>query len=629
MDALLITNKASYLTQVALWEGSLISLARKGAPFASKETLSDSDTVIGARIRPLSDEERELGHVPSVYAREKGGFADVHELRVKVRGPPGVNTSSFQVDKLYGPESTSDQIYDDLCEPLVPWAWGGGVSTLFAYGQTGSGKTFTLDALERRAARDLFGGLQGNRDIYISVFDLAGNVASDLLNDRHRISVLQDSFGETQLLGALEPKVSSADELIELIERSMKFRKSAPTLRNDSSSRTHAVCRIRIVNKDVFETPDGLLFLIDLAGSEAATDTKEHSADRMKESREINISLSTLKDCIRGRTLWYTEQAEVGGVKSKPVHIPYRNSTITKVLKHVFDTKGFRHCKTAVVACVSPNIVDARPTKNTFRYAELLRIPVPPFKQPLHQEDMPSTWTSTALIAWVDENSGDPPINSTLLAPTENGIQICRLPKGEFVSRCLKTPGVTEQQARAFYDKLWRLHIDSRKAVNNVKPKKTTTSQPKASNTEESNEKAEGKTTTTTTTSTMPFHQRLRPGMFVERKMSSQYLSKFMIMCPAGSFASSSSTSTSTSTSTSSQTPTPDPQTSHHKQLIAPTGIELKDGRKFICALVLPSPMADAYELDVTRQFEIAVDKMEREVLMEYDASSRCYYITL
>lgn len=187
----------------------------------------------------------------------------------------------------------------------------------------------------------------------------------------------------------------------------MTFRKSAPTLRNDSSSRTHAICRIRIVNKDVSETPDGLLFLIDLAGSEAATDTKEHSADRMRESREINISLSILKDCIRGRTLWYMEQANTSG-KSKPVHIPYRNSTITKVLKHVFDTRGYRHCKTAVVACVSPNIVDAGPSKNTFRYAELLRIPVPPFKMPEYRVDMPSTWTPSALRAWIDDNVRPP-----------------------------------------------------------------------------------------------------------------------------------------------------------------------------------------------------------------------------
>ncbi|KAH7379751.1 diatom spindle kinesin 1 [Cadophora sp. MPI-SDFR-AT-0126] len=614
MDTLLLANKASYLSQIATFQDSLVPLSNKGAaPKTSpKETLSDSDTVIGARIRPLSEQDRALDHVPSVYAREEGGVADVHELRVKVRGPPAVATSSFRFDRLYGPESTSDQVYDDLCGPLVPWAWGGGISTLFAYGQTGSGKTFTLDALERRAAKDLFGGLEGDRDIYISVFDLAGNVASDLFNDRRKISVLQDSFGETQLVGAFEPKVSSASEMIELIERSMTFRKSAPTLRNDSSSRTHAVCRIRIVNKDVSETPDGLLFLIDLAGSEAATDTKEHSADRMKESREINTSLSTLKDCIRGRTMWYMEQASVsgGGSKFKPIHIPYRNSTLTKVLKHVFDTKGYRHCKTAVVACVSPNIVDVGPTKNTFRYAELLRIPVPPFKQPGHKADMPSTWTPAALKAWVDDNSGNPPINSNLLAPTENGIQICRLPKGEFVSRSLKTPGVTEQQARAFYDKLWCLHIDSRRAINS-----------NTANAKKKQAKKPGEELQAKKAAVLPFQQRLRPGMFIERKTSSQYLSKFMIMCPVGAFPTPSQTQ---NAAQSQQDKNPNPKPS-----IAPTGIELKDGRKFICALVLPSPMGDAYELDVTRQYEVAVDEMEREFEMEYDASSRCYYITL
>ncbi len=92
--------------------------------------------------------------------------------------------------------------------------------------------------------------------------------------------------------------------------------------------------------------------------------------------------------------------------------------------------------------------------------------------------------------------------------------------------------------------------------------------------------------------------------------MSSQHLSKFMIMCPSGSFPTSA-------------------ESAAVKDAIAPTGIELKDGRKFICAVILPSPMMDAYELDVTKQFEIAVDEMDKEILMEYDPSSRCYYITV
>ena len=183
----------------------------------------------------------------------------------------------------------------------------------------------------------------------------------------------------------------------------MKFRKSAPTLKNDSSSRTHAVCRIRVVNKDVRETADGLLFLIDLAGSEAAADIKEHSKERMKEAREINTSLSTLKVCIRGRSMWSAEQNQAAG-RSKPAHIPYRNSALTKVLKHVFDTKGHRHCKTAVVACISSSFVDIAPTKNTCRYAEMLKIPFPPFILPPYQGNVPSTWSAAALRKWIEGN---------------------------------------------------------------------------------------------------------------------------------------------------------------------------------------------------------------------------------
>ena len=69
-------------------------------------------------------------------------------------------------------------MYNDLVQPLVPWAWGGGVSTLFAYGQTGSGKTYTVNELERLAAEQLMnGGLDGNRDIFLCMFELADNAA--------------------------------------------------------------------------------------------------------------------------------------------------------------------------------------------------------------------------------------------------------------------------------------------------------------------------------------------------------------------------------------------------------------------------------------------------------------------
>jgi kinesin family protein 2/24 len=216
---------------------------------------------------------------------------------------------------------------------------------------------------------------------------------------------MEDSFGESQLVGAVEQKPATSAELLELIERSMSFRKTAATLKNNTSSRSHAVCRIRISNKDLPEAPDGLFFLVDLAGSELGTDSKEHSEERMKETREINVSLSTLKDCIRGRAVWNVAETVGPGNKRPPkVHIPFRSSVLTKVLKHVFDVKGERYCKTAVLACVKPNASDAGASKNTLRYAELLRVPMPSGNPRAYNPNIPSTWSNKELAAWIQNN---------------------------------------------------------------------------------------------------------------------------------------------------------------------------------------------------------------------------------
>lgn len=224
---------------------------------------------------------------------------------------------------------------------------------------------------------------QGQREIHMTVVDLAGNSAYDLLNSRQPISILEDSFGTTQLAGVNECLVRDVDEMMELVERAASFRRTEPTLKNDASSRSHGICRIRIKNpKAGANFDDGLLYLVDLAGSEAARDVAVHGADRMREAREINMSLSVLKDCIRNKVECDALKAlsASSGRKSKPSkapRVPYRQSALTKVLKHVFDPAETRACKTVVIACINPSIADVGPTKNTLRYAELLRVLLP------------------------------------------------------------------------------------------------------------------------------------------------------------------------------------------------------------------------------------------------------------
>lgn len=56
----------------------------------------------------------------------------------------GVPPKTFTFDSVYGPQSTTEQVYNDMVYPLVEGVLEGYNATIFAYGQTGCGKSFTM-----------------------------------------------------------------------------------------------------------------------------------------------------------------------------------------------------------------------------------------------------------------------------------------------------------------------------------------------------------------------------------------------------------------------------------------------------------------------------------------------------
>ncbi|KAK1986333.1 P-loop containing nucleoside triphosphate hydrolase protein, partial [Colletotrichum cereale] len=507
-------------------------------------------------------------------------------------------------------------IYQDLVQPLVPWAWGGGVSTMFAYGQTGSGKTFTVSAIEKLVAQSLMEeNREGERRVYACIIELAGNSSFDLLNSRKPFSILEDCFGVMQLAGAMEFEVTEAAVLLDLIDRAASFRQTASTMKNDASSRSHAICRIRIENPAIPTADDGLLYLVDLAGSEAARDIANHTADRMKEAREINTSLSVLKDCIRGRAT--IDVASLTGKPKKPTHIPFRQSSLTKILKHVFDPTGRRSCKTVVMACVNPSLPDAGASKNTLKYAEMLRVLLPKAKFQAFDPETPYTWPNDKLKSWINASSGSPAISGDILAPFETGALLLRLPMPEFLTRCLKTPGVTADQARAFQAKLWRLHVDSHKPstkLPEVETKDDTLLEGNGGKTAMNQEMLYSSADPDPQAARIPFKERIRPGMVVRWTPPPTFspgldgINIVVVLSPRSVVGSN--------------------LRDVSGELINDASKSGED-EKYLCAMVLPGLMADSYELSMWRQVVVDVDQMEAEVLLEYDAATRYYYMTV
>ena len=190
-----------------------------------------------------------------------------------------------------------------------------------------------------------------------------GKRCVDLLGSKAGIELklMNDGNDAVRPAGAAEPVVSDANHLLQLLKLGKKRRATAPTDINGGSSRSHAVCQIVVSRlgsndgSDGSSSSGGLLTLVDCAGSERKEDSMYHDKERQRESTEINASLYALKECVRARAL---------AAKGKNVQIPFRSSSLTKVLMESF-VRPTAHL--AVIATVSPIPTDTEHSISTLK----------------------------------------------------------------------------------------------------------------------------------------------------------------------------------------------------------------------------------------------------------------------
>lgn len=53
------------------------------------------------------------------------------------------------------------------------------------------------------------------------------------------------------------------------------------------------------------------------------------------------------------------------------------------------------------------------------------------------------------------------------------------------------------------------------------------------------------------------------------------------------------------------------------------------DKQQYLCAIVMPGLLSETYEINVWRHIVVSVEAMEKEVILEYDAATRYYYIAI
>lgn len=171
-----------------------------------------------------------------------------------------------------------------------------------------------------------------------------------LFEDSHR-------KGSVIIQGLEEVLVNNKQEVYAVLERGSQQRKTAATLMNATSSRSHTIFTITVHMKENSSVEGeemlkiGKLNLVDLAGSENIGKSGA-VAFRAREAGSINQSLLTL-----GRV--------ISALVERTPHIPYRESKLTRLLQ---DSLGGK-TKTSIIATISPASVNIEESLSTLDYA--------------------------------------------------------------------------------------------------------------------------------------------------------------------------------------------------------------------------------------------------------------------
>ncbi|OMJ23158.1 Kinesin-like protein KIF21A, partial [Smittium culicis] len=369
-----------------------------------------SNVKVALRVKPLSTTEKERGE------------------KSCIRIIPGTNQisigsdRSFTFDYVFSDSNSQADIYNDCVKPLVFQFLNGYNSTIMAYGQTGSGKTYTMGTADSsnkdeigaipRAFTDIFEYLtnkqkEDNNFIYqieASFVELYNDEIYDLLkpkgkenkisskkpkgnlgsfkqksgaNNSSQSSIFKSSKTQPEnfIWSSIEKVVSKdSAELFEFLSIGNGNRTVGSTDMNLRSSRSHAIFTVTLTQQSINHLAandsavlatnyssnkiTSKIHFVDLAGSERIKQTNSLGS-RMREGISINSGLLALGNVI----------SALGDALKKQLHIPYRNSKLTRLLE---DSLGGNSI-TLMLACVTETNKNFNESLSTLRYANRSR----------------------------------------------------------------------------------------------------------------------------------------------------------------------------------------------------------------------------------------------------------------
>ena len=358
------------------------------------------------------------------------------------------NKYDMLFDYVFDEKDNQEIVYNVFGERLMNDIFRGYNGTIMAYGQTGSGKTYTMfgrslmdnerginktlyDAekgIVQRAIHQIFEYKNQKKEeksinIYVSFMQIYLNQITDLLdidkkNDvlfskdkpdkdsnkrkfkigkdsknltiENSLKVGHDKDGKIYVKGLSVKEAKDETSLLIMIEQGLNVRRTAETIMNKMSSRSHVILQITVrqmwkekrknnltgeITQNIHRLK-GVLTIVDLAGSEALSRTGSEGLNQ-DEAKEINKSISALGRVIESlsRQSQYINMDGLNEKKDKEVqkrnnfgskkYVSYRDSKLTEILSECLGGNS----KTYIVANVSHFAANCEETYSTLQFA--------------------------------------------------------------------------------------------------------------------------------------------------------------------------------------------------------------------------------------------------------------------
>jgi kinesin family protein 5 len=354
------------------------------------------------------------------------------------------NKYDMLFDYVFDEKDNQETVYNAFGEKLMNDIFRGYNGTIMAYGQTGSGKTYTmfgraLTDNESGLNKDIYDSEKGivkraihkifeyrnlkkeekSLNIYVSFMQIYLNQITDLLDKKNGVlfskdkpekdsnrkkfstgkesknltienslKVCHDKDGKIYVKGLSVLEAKDESSLLLKIEEGLHVRRTAETIMNKMSSRSHVILQITVrqmwkekrknnltgeITQNIHRLK-GILTIVDLAGSESLSRTGSEGLNQ-DEAKEINKSISALGRVIESLSR-QSQYIDMNGLNEKKEvqkrnnfgskkYVSYRDSKLTEILSECLGGNS----KTYIVANVSPFAANCEETYSTLQFA--------------------------------------------------------------------------------------------------------------------------------------------------------------------------------------------------------------------------------------------------------------------